>query len=158
VRVRCEIIVRSFSAKAAYSHVPAEAIQLRDDDGHLRLAGGGQGGGQDRPAIQGVGALAGFDLDVLGQDGHTLGGGEGGDGGPLRFDAEAALALLTGGDAEIGDGGRHGFMARSGYAIYIYALGIARRSGMGCRLKRGQSTGHLLGGGHPKFLRDGLDL
>jgi hypothetical protein len=30
---------------------------------------------------------------MLGQDGHALGGGEG---GPLRFDAKAALALLAG--------------------------------------------------------------
>ena len=62
---------------------------------HLTLAGTGQGLGQLRPAVQRIGAFAGFHLHHLGHHLAAFGGGKAGNGFALRFDAQAALALLA---------------------------------------------------------------
>jgi hypothetical protein len=46
------------------------------------------------PAIEGISAFAGFDLDELGDDGQPLGFGEARDGNALGFDPEAGSVLL----------------------------------------------------------------
>ena len=61
---------------------------------HLAVRAGAERGCELRPPIERVGALAGFGLDVLGDDGDALGLGEAGDGRALRLDAEARALLL----------------------------------------------------------------
>jgi len=48
------------------------------------------------PALEGVGTLAGFHFHMLPDHLATLGSGKPGDGLPLGFDPQAALALLPG--------------------------------------------------------------
>ena len=48
--------------------IAREPVELRDQDAALRGLGRGQRGGELRPAIERVGALAGLGLDELGDD------------------------------------------------------------------------------------------
>jgi hypothetical protein len=66
-----------------------EPIELRHNNGALRGLGFGQGGGQLRPAIQGVGALPSFGLHVFADDGQALSRREVLDRRPLGFYAKA---------------------------------------------------------------------
>ena len=89
-------------------NVTGQAVELRDDNRGLELPGGGQGGGELRPAIERVGALARLDLaEGLGQ-GVAFGLGKAGERGLLRFEAEAGASLAGGRNAGVGDGGFHG--------------------------------------------------
>jgi hypothetical protein len=54
-------------------NVPAEAIELGDDDRALTAPGFGQSCGELGPAIESVGALAGLDLFELVDNVETLG-------------------------------------------------------------------------------------
>jgi hypothetical protein len=60
-------------------HVARQAIELGDDYRDLPLAGAGEGGGELRAAFDCVGALAGVDLNMFGDDLEALRGGEAGD-------------------------------------------------------------------------------
>jgi len=53
--------------------------------------------------VQCVGALSSLDLDKLSNDLQMLAGGKPGDGIALCFKAEAGLALLVGGNPDVGD-------------------------------------------------------
>ena len=75
-------------------HVAGQAAQLGHHHRGLAFAGLRQRRGELRPAVQGVGALAGLDLDKLADHLATLGGSEPGNGIALGFDAQAALTLL----------------------------------------------------------------
>ena len=84
--------------------VSAEAIELGNRDRAFPVpAGLGERNGELRAALDRIGALAGFDLDELGDDIVTLGGGETGDGGALGIDPETRAALLASADPEVGD-------------------------------------------------------
>ena len=60
----------------------------------MKALGLGQGGGELRAAIEGVGALARLDLDMLGDDLKALGVGEAGDGLALRLGDLPCPAVL----------------------------------------------------------------
>jgi hypothetical protein len=83
--------------------VATEPVELRYDDRALEPARSVQGETQLRPQIEGVDALARFDLDVFGRDEEAFSPSEAGDGFALRLYAEARSALLAGGDAQVGD-------------------------------------------------------
>jgi hypothetical protein len=57
-------------------HVAGQAVELRHDHRAPQLAGRRQRRGQFRPAVERVGALAGFHLDVFGGDGVAFRFGE----------------------------------------------------------------------------------
>ena len=69
-------------------HIARKPVELGDQDGAFGGLGGSQRGGELRPPVEGVGALAGLGLDELGDDADALGLGEPGDGGALRLDAQ----------------------------------------------------------------------
>ena len=69
-------------------HVAREAIELGDQHRTLRLARCGQRCGKLWPSIERVGALAGFDLGELGEQGDALGFGKARDRCSLSFQAE----------------------------------------------------------------------
>ena len=71
-------------------NVSGQSVELGDDDRALGRASSGEGGCQLRPAIESIGALAGFDLGELGDPGEVLGLAEAGDGCLLGPDAEPA--------------------------------------------------------------------
>ena len=65
-------------------------------------------GGELRPAVERVGALAGLDLGEGLDQVEALGLGEAGERGLLRLEAKAGAALAGGRYAGVGDGGFHG--------------------------------------------------
>jgi hypothetical protein len=65
--------------------IAGQSVQLRNQDATLRGLGGGEGGCELRPAVDRVGALAGYRLDELRND-RQFGLGEPGDGRALRFE------------------------------------------------------------------------
>jgi hypothetical protein len=65
-----------------------QAVQLGNDDGRIGQARDLQRGGQLRALVEGVGPLAGLDLDERRDDLEPVGGGVGIDGGGLGLDAE----------------------------------------------------------------------
>ena len=87
--------------------IAGEAVQLRDQDAAFRGLGGGQRGCELRPAIERVRALAGFGLDVLGDDRDVLGFGEAGDRRALRLDPEPRALLLPSRDTKVGNSAVH---------------------------------------------------
>ena len=74
----------------------------------LGLASLRQRRGKLRPALQGVAALAGFDLHKFSDHLAALRGGKPGDGFALGFDAQAALALLACRNPKVADNLPHG--------------------------------------------------
>jgi hypothetical protein len=88
-------------------YVAGEAIQLRDDYAAFRGLGRSQGSCKLRAAVKRVGALAGFGLDVLCEDGDAFRFGEPGDGRPLSFDPEARALLPLCRNPQIGDRAVH---------------------------------------------------
>ena len=74
---------------------------------HLRGLGRSQRGGELGPPVERVGALAGFGLDELGDDGEVLGFGEPLDGGALRLDPETRALLLPCRDTIVGNSAIH---------------------------------------------------
>jgi hypothetical protein len=88
-------------------HVAAQAVELGDDDRGFRLAGRGRCLSQHRSAIECVGALAGLDLDVLGQDSQPFGLDKLGNCFALCLEAQTAFALTTGAYPEIRDNRTH---------------------------------------------------
>ena len=120
--VRLLISIRSFCARAAKRcrtngstsaplrheagnemHVAGEAVELAHNDRPAELARSLDGGGELRPAIEGVGALARLVLLEGLANGKALGLGEGGDRVALRFEAEAAPGLALRAHPHIGD-------------------------------------------------------
>jgi hypothetical protein len=88
--------------------VAAQPIQLRDDDRRLDLARRRECCGQPRPTLERVGALAGLNLDELGDDVEALGRGKGRDRLALRLEPEARASLAGGADADVADDGGQG--------------------------------------------------
>jgi hypothetical protein len=81
----------------------------------LQAARGLEGGGELRSPIEGVGTLAGLDLDELLGDREGLGGGERLHGAALGVEPKARTALGLGRDAVVGDhGGGHGVTLSNG--------------------------------------------
>jgi hypothetical protein len=70
-------------------HVPREAVELGNNDRASVGAPNGQRCGELRAAVQGIGTLAGLDLDELGGQHKALGLGKALNRGSLRFYAEA---------------------------------------------------------------------
>lgn len=89
-------------------NIAAQAIQLGHDDRAFGLAGGGECRRELGASVEGIRTLAGLDLDELSHDLEPIVCGEPGVRFPLRLNAQAGLALLLGGDSEIGDNGVHG--------------------------------------------------
>ena len=85
-------------------HVAGQTIELRDDDRGAVEAGVLDRGLELRPAVQGVGALAGLDLLEGGDERRALALAEAGDGLALGVETDVA-ALFR--EAEIGDGLLH---------------------------------------------------
>ena len=83
--------------------VAGQPIELGDDDGATSSLCSCQGCRELRPALQRIGALAGFDLDELVSDGETLALAELGDGTTLRFQAQAGASLPSGRHANVTD-------------------------------------------------------
>ena len=84
--------------------VSAQPIELGNRDGAFTVpAGLGERGGELRATLDRIRAFAGFDLDELGDDLITLGGGEPGDRGALGIDPETGAALLTSAQPEVSD-------------------------------------------------------
>ena len=73
-----------------------QPVEFGDGDRAADLASDAERLGEFRPPRQCIGALATCDLDELGDNRPALLGGELHQGGPLRLDAEAALALCIG--------------------------------------------------------------
>ncbi len=86
-------------------HVAGQAVELGNEEDTPETAGLVEGRFElGSPALPG----SGFDFGDLGDQLQTLAPGVGQDGGLLGFEAEAALTLLLGGDAVVGDsGGSH---------------------------------------------------
>jgi hypothetical protein len=84
-------------------NVPTEPAKFRHDCRRFEAAGMGQGCSELGAPIEGVMALASFDLDILGGDGRTLLAGECLDRGALGLDPEALGALLGSRYAKVGD-------------------------------------------------------
>jgi hypothetical protein len=76
--------------------IARQPVQLRNDDAALGRLGCSQCGCELGPAIEGIGALAGLGLDVLGDEGRSLGPGEALDGGPLGLNSETRTLLPLG--------------------------------------------------------------
>jgi hypothetical protein len=70
-------------------HIAAEPVELGDDHWTLATTHLGERRNELWPAVKGVGALAGLDLDELSCDLALLGGGEAPDGFTLRVEADA---------------------------------------------------------------------
>ena len=73
--------------------IARQAVELGNQHAAFGAAGCSQRGGKLRPAVERVGAFAGFGLDVFADDREALGFGKPGDGGPLGFDPEARALL-----------------------------------------------------------------
>jgi hypothetical protein len=67
-------------------HITRQTIQLGNDDSAFPLAGLGEARGELRATIQSIRALAGFDLDMLGDDLKALSLGKPGERRALRFE------------------------------------------------------------------------
>jgi hypothetical protein len=88
--------------------IAAQAIELRNQDRRFRLLGGLEHCGELRPAIERISALARLDLLERLHQPETLGLGEAGQRGLLRFHAQAGLGLLSRGNPDVGDSVFHG--------------------------------------------------
>ena len=80
-----------------------DKVKFRDSHMAFRFLRCLQRSAQLRSALKSIAALTRLDLSELGQDLEALSLGERDDGAPLRLEAKAALALLRGGDAVVGD-------------------------------------------------------
>ena len=87
--------------------VAGEAIELGDDDRTLAATRGGEGGGELRPPVERIRALAALCLDKLGREGEAFGVGEAANCFLLGLDSEAGAPLPFGGDPVVGDGRLH---------------------------------------------------
>ena len=83
--------------------VAGEPIELGNDDGAAGLLRSRQSRRELRPALQRIGALAGFNLNELARDGETLALAELGDGTMLRLQAQAGAALPRRRHADVGN-------------------------------------------------------
>src|SRR4029453_16438387 len=84
-------------------NIAAQPVEFRDNDGCLDLFGLAQRCGELWALVQCVGTFSGLDLDKLTNDLQKFAGGKFGNGIPLRFKAEAALALFVRGNTDVGD-------------------------------------------------------
>ncbi len=69
-------------------HIAGQPIELGDYDRAFALAGFGERRGELRATIERIRALAGFDLDILGNDFEAFSLGEPGERCTLRLEAE----------------------------------------------------------------------
>ena len=90
-----------------------KSIELGDDDRRslATALGGVQRRSELRATVERVGAFAGLDLGEGLQEVESLGFGETGERGLLRFEAETGAALTLGRNAGVSDGGTHDFEA-----------------------------------------------
>ena len=84
-------------------NVAREPVELGDRHRASLPAAIGQSGGELRTPVEGVGALAGLDLDVFPADLETLGFGKASQRMPLGLYAQSRAPLLGGADADVAD-------------------------------------------------------
>src|SRR6266853_2251435 len=87
--------------------IAGEAVELRDQDTALGVAGRCERSCELGPPIERVGALSGLGFDVFRNDPEVLGFGEPGDCCALGLDPEPGAVLLPCGDTIVGDSAFH---------------------------------------------------
>jgi len=87
--------------------IAGEAVELRDQDTALGVAGRCERSCELGPPIERVGALSGLGFDVFGNDPEVLGFGEPGNCCTLGLDPEPGAVLLPCGDTIVGDSAFH---------------------------------------------------
>src|SRR5271169_3370798 len=100
-------------------HVSGEAIELRNYDRTFRLASLRKRAAELGTTVESVGALAGFDLDMLAYEIDPFGLGEALDSGLLGLDPQSALALSGRGNQVVSDCADHRGPSRSRSLIYL---------------------------------------
>ena len=84
-------------------NIAGKPVEFGHHDAALGGAGSRQCSGKLRSPVEGVGTLAAFRLNELGDDCEPLGFGEAGDGGALCFDSKARAVLPVRGNSQIGN-------------------------------------------------------